>query len=223
MPPGMFPAAARANKSIFYDRQGNARSVAGVYSELNRRYQVARANVVPGVAPTAVAANTAAPSAAPAATPPAPDTAGTTNAFAVAAARPVVAGAEPVFRSLFRTVRVSWRWPRWRLADRLGIVGRGSRGCAGIRYPERSDRDRPGGRRQRQRRTSRSICSGTCGRTCAACSGAATARERSRGRRAVNDPAIFPKIYGERFIKHRGLTVAPIPCRPAAHVAPVEA
>jgi hypothetical protein len=105
---GIFPAAARANKSIFYDRQGNARSVAGVYSELNRRYQVARANVTPGVAPTAVAANSAAPSVAapstvPSAAPPVPDTAGTTNAFAVASARPVVAGAEPAFRSLFHT------------------------------------------------------------------------------------------------------------------------
>jgi hypothetical protein len=88
----LFPAAARANRSIFYDRQGNARSVAGVYSELNRRYQVARANVVPGGAPTAVAANTAAP-----------DTAGTASTFAIAAARPVVAAAEPAFRSLFHT------------------------------------------------------------------------------------------------------------------------
>ncbi len=98
---GIFPAAARANKSIFYDRQGNARSVAGVYAELNRRYQVARANVVPGMAPTAVAANAAAPSAT-GGTPQVPDTAGTTNAFAVASARPVAAGAEPAFRSLFR-------------------------------------------------------------------------------------------------------------------------
>lgn len=94
----MFPAAARANKSIFYDRQGNARSVAGVYDELNRRYQVARANVAPGIAPTAVAANTAAPHVAS----PAPDTAGTTSAFAVASAPPVVAAAEPAFRSLFQ-------------------------------------------------------------------------------------------------------------------------
>jgi hypothetical protein len=98
---GIFPEAAAANRSIFYDRQGNARSVAGVYSELNRRYQVARANVVPGGAPTAVAANTAAPSSVPNAA--APDTAGTASAFAVAAARPVVAAAEPAFHSLFHT------------------------------------------------------------------------------------------------------------------------
>ena len=36
-------ARPRANRSIFYDRQGNARSVAGVYAGLDRRYQVARA------------------------------------------------------------------------------------------------------------------------------------------------------------------------------------
>ena len=107
----LFPAAARANKPIFYDRQGNARSVAGVYSELNRRYQVARANVIPGVAPTAIAANTPAPSRAPSvasvvpaasAAPQVPDTAGTASAFAVASARPVAESAEPAFRSLFQ-------------------------------------------------------------------------------------------------------------------------
>jgi hypothetical protein len=98
---GMFPAAARANKPIFYDRQGNARSVAGVYAELNRRYQVARANVVPGVAPTAIASNTAAPSAARSALQ-VTDTAGTASAFAVASPRPVAAAAEPAFRSLFQ-------------------------------------------------------------------------------------------------------------------------
>jgi hypothetical protein len=38
----MFPAAARANQSIFYDKQGEARSIAGVCAELKRRYQVAR-------------------------------------------------------------------------------------------------------------------------------------------------------------------------------------
>ncbi len=38
----MFPRAASANRSVFYDRQGQARSIAGVYRELNRRYQVAR-------------------------------------------------------------------------------------------------------------------------------------------------------------------------------------
>jgi hypothetical protein len=102
----MFPAAARANRPIFYDRQGNARSVSGVYAELSRRYQVARANVVPAVAPTVVAASTPTPTQAPvslAQTSATPDTDGTTRAFAVAAPRPVVAVAAPVFRSLFHS------------------------------------------------------------------------------------------------------------------------
>jgi hypothetical protein len=34
----MFPSPAAANRSIFYDRQGNARSVADVYAVLNARY-----------------------------------------------------------------------------------------------------------------------------------------------------------------------------------------
>ena len=38
----IFPAAAAANRPIFYDRQGNARSIAGVCAELVRRYQAAR-------------------------------------------------------------------------------------------------------------------------------------------------------------------------------------
>jgi hypothetical protein len=37
----MFPQAAAANHSIFYDRNGDARSVGGVYAELSRRYQSA--------------------------------------------------------------------------------------------------------------------------------------------------------------------------------------
>ncbi len=71
--PAMFPAAARANRSIFYDRQGNPRGVAGVYAELGRRYQVARANSMPAVVPTAMAF-----------APPVPDPAGTADAFAEA-------------------------------------------------------------------------------------------------------------------------------------------
>ena len=34
----MFPNAAAANRSIFYDKQGSARGVADVYAELNARY-----------------------------------------------------------------------------------------------------------------------------------------------------------------------------------------
>jgi hypothetical protein len=46
----LFPAAARANGPIFYDKHGHARSVAGVYSELVHRYQVAKANTASTVA-----------------------------------------------------------------------------------------------------------------------------------------------------------------------------
>jgi transglycosylase-like protein with SLT domain len=49
----IFPAAAGANRSIFYDKQGNARSIAGATAELIRRYQAARAQAAPT---TAVAA-----------------------------------------------------------------------------------------------------------------------------------------------------------------------
>jgi hypothetical protein len=52
----LFPGAARANKSIFYDHQGQARSVAGVYHLLVAHYDVARATPS-APASNAVAAN----------------------------------------------------------------------------------------------------------------------------------------------------------------------
>jgi hypothetical protein len=55
----IFPAAAAANRPIFYDKQGNARSIAGVRDELIRRYQVARAQAPA----TAFASNPPRPSA----------------------------------------------------------------------------------------------------------------------------------------------------------------
>src|SRR6202035_3098347 len=50
----LFPSAARANKSIFYDQQGKARSIAAVSPLLVARYDVARAT------PSAPASNSAA-------------------------------------------------------------------------------------------------------------------------------------------------------------------
>jgi hypothetical protein len=101
----VFPAAARANRPIFYDRQGNARSVSGVYAELTRRYQVARASSISQVMPV-VASNVSrdAPTAGMAAQP-APDTAGVAQAFAAANIPPPrSAGSDgPVFHSLFQT------------------------------------------------------------------------------------------------------------------------
>jgi hypothetical protein len=114
----LFPAAARANKPIFYDRQGQARSVAGVYAELVRRYQVAS-----GGASTATASAVLLPPVgiprppAGVASRPAADTAGITNAFAVASGpavgasstdnAPSVANAlsPPLFDSLFSDER----------------------------------------------------------------------------------------------------------------------
>jgi len=96
----LFPRAARANRPIFYDKQGNARSVAGVYAELVRRYQVARANPP---ASTMIADSGAKPAASPARS--APDTAGITRAFAVAQAPPAAAPkpSGPIFHNMFQT------------------------------------------------------------------------------------------------------------------------
>jgi hypothetical protein len=129
----LFPSAAAANRSIFYDRQGQARSVSEVYSVLDSRYagavnspatQTALA-MYPSASPTTAA--TAVASAAPAAS---VNNASYLSTFPnVAAATPVtVASAStsgsdasprvPVFRSLFQvddqsqpvssTVRALW-------------------------------------------------------------------------------------------------------------------
>jgi hypothetical protein len=108
---GLFPNAAAANRSIFYERGGRARSVSEVYSELTKRYasaanspatRTAMASV--GVTPTAVAA----------AVKPV-DTAAYLSSFPdarqvtpVAASQPVITTAslqqpgQPMFRSLFQ-------------------------------------------------------------------------------------------------------------------------
>lgn len=84
----LFPAGARANRSIFYDKAGNARSVAQVYEALVGRYQVARAG--PAGVVTAAAPQPVRP-------------VGSELALASAAAsqRPIV-DTGPVFHSLFR-------------------------------------------------------------------------------------------------------------------------
>jgi hypothetical protein len=58
----MFPQAAAANRPIFYDRSGDARSVGGVYAELTRRYQAAANSSVSQTA-IAYAGGTTAPAA----------------------------------------------------------------------------------------------------------------------------------------------------------------
>src|SRR5215470_87785 len=71
----LYPAAARANRSIFYDKQGNARSIAGVCAELMRRYQVARAESRPPAIAAATAVSPPAPTVGPAPVAGAPRTA----------------------------------------------------------------------------------------------------------------------------------------------------
>ena len=109
----MFPEAARANRSVFYDRQGNARTVAGVRDELVRRYQVAKARTDPVATAVAAQTETAPTRPAPASAPPArrvADTAGVTGAFA--AAQPSATSGDrsggrvaSAFHSLFETER----------------------------------------------------------------------------------------------------------------------
>lgn len=56
----MFPQAAAANPSIFYDRAGRPAAAAAVYSKLTGRYDVARALAFAPNGPTAVPQDTAA-------------------------------------------------------------------------------------------------------------------------------------------------------------------
>ncbi|MGD9838711.1 MAG: lytic transglycosylase domain-containing protein [Afipia sp.] len=107
--PAMFPSAAAANRSIFYNRDGSARSVSQVYSVLTSRYEAA-AN-----SPTARTAMAAAgvPPASRMASGPAPaDNAAYLSSFpqvrapAEAATSQVASlqtPAQPVFRSLYQT------------------------------------------------------------------------------------------------------------------------
>jgi hypothetical protein len=75
----LFPQAAAANPTIFYDRSGRARSTADVYGKLTGRFEVAR-----------TAARTP------------PDTAGVTQTFALANRNPPpLPDARPLFQSMF--------------------------------------------------------------------------------------------------------------------------
>jgi hypothetical protein len=92
----VFPQAAHANRPIFYDRHGNARSVSGVYSEIVRRYRVASdgaGTMMAGasVRPIQQAAQSAPPAARTSL--PVTDVAAVTKAYAVAAAPPPAASA----------------------------------------------------------------------------------------------------------------------------------
>jgi hypothetical protein len=100
----VFPGAAHANPTIFYDGRGNARSAADVYHLLVGRYDSAR-GAPPSVAPVP-------PPVVAAAEPPrpaiafSPDTASLTETYAAAARLSPEARAaniSPVFHGLFRS------------------------------------------------------------------------------------------------------------------------
>jgi hypothetical protein len=84
-----FPAAAQANRSIFYDRAGNARSISGVYAEISRRFKVAGDAAGANLPGTAASPTLTLASARAARAPTAvPDVAATQRIFAAASAAP---------------------------------------------------------------------------------------------------------------------------------------
>jgi hypothetical protein len=99
----MFPSAAQANASIFYDRNGAARTVAQVRDVITARYDQARGTPAQAVAAAQAAGATAAAAAASAATAAtaAPDTAGIAGAFAAAIPKAATGDAQ-VFHGLFQ-------------------------------------------------------------------------------------------------------------------------
>ncbi|MGO9356631.1 MAG: transglycosylase SLT domain-containing protein [Xanthobacteraceae bacterium] len=82
----MFPSAAAANRSIFYDRSGNPRSVSDVYSLISTRYQSAASSQATRAAMTTSGASDTASAAAPAAVATSPDNAFFLSGFPQAAA-----------------------------------------------------------------------------------------------------------------------------------------
>jgi hypothetical protein len=89
----LFPQAAAANRPIFYDRFGRARSAGEVYGALTSRYDVARAGAFTSGL-QAVASNSARPVVT--------DTAGVTQAYAKANDDlPPLPDAKPLFQAMF--------------------------------------------------------------------------------------------------------------------------
>jgi hypothetical protein len=101
----VFPSAARANPTIFYNARGNARSTGEVYRLLVGRYDVAR-SARPNLPTTAAAAAADTGAGGPAAprSVAAPDTASLAEAYAaVAPPPPIQAGGGQIFHGLFRS------------------------------------------------------------------------------------------------------------------------
>ena len=96
----MFPAAAGANRPIFYNRDGSAKTVAEVYDRLTGKFDSARVAVmrppadIPNVTNVTSATLRSLSS-------PVPDTAGVTQALASADNRPPPQIARPMFQDMF--------------------------------------------------------------------------------------------------------------------------
>jgi hypothetical protein len=107
----MFPQAANANPSIFYDRSGHPLTTVGVYNKLIGRYDVARSLAFAPGAPPPVAVAAASPPPMLAGPPvdmppplpprPVPDTAGVTQAFAQARPERPPPASHPLFQVMF--------------------------------------------------------------------------------------------------------------------------
>ncbi|HVV62677.1 MAG TPA: transglycosylase SLT domain-containing protein [Pseudolabrys sp.] len=96
----LFPSAAAANRSVFYDRYGRARDARDVYSVLTGRFAVARATGATATLRGTIPANSAFVRL------PVNDTAGVTNAYAEANAgadsdAPVLPDNRPLFQAMF--------------------------------------------------------------------------------------------------------------------------
>lgn len=97
----MFPAAAAANRNIFYHRDGSPRTAGEVYGKLTSRFDSARTVAVATNAPSVSSASLSPAAAAAAALAP-PDTAGVTQAFAAAHDRlPPLPDTKPLFQAMF--------------------------------------------------------------------------------------------------------------------------
>jgi hypothetical protein len=99
----MFPQAAAANPTIFYDHGGKPRSAADVYGNLSGRFEVARAvNFAPAAGRTDMAQALTQPLAQGPAKLQSPDTAGVTQAFAAANDHlPPLPDSKPLFQAMF--------------------------------------------------------------------------------------------------------------------------
>jgi hypothetical protein len=106
----MFPSAAAANQSIFYDRSGQARSVSQVYTVLDTRYAAAANSPVTRTAMAAAGGDLPRGVTVASATPAAIDNAAYLSSFpnqrsvtpVAATSQTASAQSEPMFRSLFQ-------------------------------------------------------------------------------------------------------------------------